>query len=302
MIGSNVPAIGGFHAGFLWGDKWECECIQIYVTLSRRWEVPELSQKEVAVFKTAWKDSSVKQVVAHVPFLVNLASPNKEIRRKSISRLITEISRAEKFGVPFLVLHPGSCGNLTKTEGIKRVTQALDIVFQTFDKPSVKVLLETMAGQGTMLGSSFEEIAEILEKAANSEFLGVCFDTGHVFMAGYDLRSYEGHESVLEKFDKVVSLKRIGCFHLNDSKTRLGSRSDRHACIGEGELGLQVFHALLRDKRFQDTPKILEIPERDKRSKDNVELLRKLSQISELLPKEKYTPTQLTLMEKKEVD
>ena len=296
MLGSNVPTIGGFHTGFSWGDKWECECIQIYITPSRRWDVPELSQKDTAVFKTAWENSSVKEVVAHVPFLVNLASPNKEIWQKSINRLVTEISRAEKFGVPFLVLHPGSYGSFTKREGIKRVTQALDIVFQNFDKPSVKVLLETMAGQGTMLGSSFEEIAEILEKVAKPEFLGVCFDTGHVFMAGYDLRSYEGYESVLREFDKVVSLKRIDCFHLNDSKTKLGSRSDRHACIGEGELGLQVFHALLRDKRFSDIPKILEIPERDKRSKDNLELLKRLSQISEPLPKEKYRPIQLTLV------
>ena len=296
MLGSNVPTIGGFHAGFSWGDKWGCECIQIYITLSRRWEVPELNQKEVTKFKTAWENSSVKQVVAHVPFLVNLASPNKEIWQRSIGRLITEISRAEKFGVPFLVLHPGSCGNLTKREGIKRVTQALDIVFQNRDKPSVKVLLEIMAGQGTMLGARFEEISEILEKTANSEFLGVCFDTGHVFMAGYDLRGYEGYENILREFDKVVSLKKIGCFHLNDSKTRLDSRSDRHACIGEGELGLQVFHALLRDQRFSKTPKILEIPERDKKSKDNLELLRKLSQISEPLPKEKYTPTQLNLI------
>lgn len=296
MIGSNVPTIGGFHTGFSWGDKWGCESIQIYITLSRRWEVPALTSEEITKFKTAWRSSSVRQVVAHVPYLVNLASPNEEIWQKSIDRLITEISRAEKFGVPFLVLHPGSYGNLTKDGGIRRVTQALGTVFQNFDKPSVKILLETMAGQGTMLGSIFEEIVEILEKTPHSESsLGVCFDTGHVFMAGHDLRGYEGYKAVLEEFDKIISLKKIGCFHLNDSKTRLGSRSDRHACIEEGELGLQVFHALLRDQRFSDTPKILEIPERDKRSKDNLELLRKLRQISEPLPKEKYTPTQLTL-------
>ncbi len=299
MIGSNVPTIGGFHTGFSWGDKWGCECIQIYITLSRRWEVPELSQKEITVFKTTWENSSVKQVVAHVPYLVNLASPNKEIWQKSLARLITEISRAEKFGVPLLVLHPGSYGNLTRKKGIKRVTEALDIVFQSFDKPLVKVLLETMAGQGTMLGSRFEEIAEILEKAANPKSLGVCFDTGHVFMAGYDLRSYEGYENVLREFGRIIPLEKIAAFHLNDSKTRLGSRSDRHACIGEGELGLQVFHALLRDQRFSKIPKILEIPERDKRSKDNLELLRKLSQISEPLAKERHTPTQLTLTEER---
>ena len=297
MLGYNVPAIGGFHAGFQWGDKWGCECIQIYVTLSRRWDVPELTQQEITKFKTAWKSSSVRQVIAHVPFLVNLASPNKEIWKKSIARLIAEISRAERFGVPFLVLHPGSYGTFTKKEGIVRVIEALDIVLQSFDRLSTKILLETMAGQGTMLGSTFEEMAEVLEKVANPEFLAVCFDTGHVFMGGYDIRGYKGCEKVLREFDEIISLKKIAAFHLNDSKTGLGSRNDRHACIGEGELGLQVFHALLRDQRFSNIPKILEIPERDERSKDNLELLMKLRDTPEPLPREKYTPTQLNLIE-----
>lgn len=276
MIGSNVPAIGGFHAGFQWGDKWGCECIQIYITLSRKWKVKELTKEEIIKFKTAWKNSSVKQVIAHVPFLVNLASPNKEKWRKSLDRLITEISRAERFGVSFLVLHPGSYGNSNKKEGIKQVICGLNFAFRKSKISSVKILLETMAGQGTMLGSNFEEIAEILEKVANSEFLGVCFDTAHVFMAGYDIRNYEGYEKVLKEFDKIVSIKKISAFHINDSKTKLGSRNDRHTSIGEGELNLKVFHALLQDPRFSEIPKILEIPERDIRSKENLDLLKKL--------------------------
>jgi len=297
MLGSNVPTIGGFHAGFKWGDEWRCECIQIYVTLSRKWHVPELTQEEIAKFKTAWKKSSIKGVVAHVPFLVNIASPNREIWEKSISRLITEISRVERLGVPYLVLHPGSYSNSTKKEGIERIAQALNVVLQRFNSQLTKILLETMAGQGTMIGSHFEEIAFILEKVQKPELLGVCLDTGHLFMAGYDIRGYKGWESVLNEFNKIIGVGKIGTIHLNDSKTSLGSKSDRHACINEGKLGLQVFHAILRDQRFSNIPKILEIPERDTRSKDNLELLRNLQNISNPFPEEKRDPTQLTLKE-----
>lgn len=297
MLGSNVPTIGGFHTGFQWGDEWGCECIQIYVTLSRRWDVPKLSQQEIDKFNKAWQESSVQQVVAHVPFLVNLASPDKEIRRKSIERLVVEGSRANKFRVPFLVLHPGSYGNSSRQDGTKRITEALDIVSQQIDNSSTKILLETMAGQGTMIGSSFEEITSILEKVERPEFFGVCFDTAHVFIAGYDIRGYEGYEKVLEKFDKIIGLDKIKVIHLNDSKTNLGSKNDRHACIGEAKMGLQVFHAILRDKRFHGIPKILEIPERDERSKDNLETLRKLQVICNPILGSKQTPTQLTFEE-----
>jgi len=296
MLGSNVPTIGGFHTGFKWGDKWGCEVIQIYITLSRRWNVSELTKEEISKFKMVWQESSVKEVVAHVPYLVNLASPDKELYQKSIERLLIEISRAIKFGVSLLVLHPGSYGNSKKEEGIKRVIEALNSVLQEIDFPG-KILLETMAGQGTTIGSRFEELALILEKVKKPESLGICLDTGHLFMAGYDIRGYEGYQKILDEFDRIIGIEKIKAIHLNDSKTGLGSRSDRHACIGEGKLGLQVFHVILRDEKFKGIPKILEIPERDTKSKDNLELLRNLQKRTDLLPKEKQDPIQLTLKE-----
>ncbi|MDI6815217.1 MAG: deoxyribonuclease IV [Dehalococcoidales bacterium] len=294
MLGSNVPTVGGFYTGFKWGDEWRCECIQIYIAPSRRWYVPNLSQEEIAKFKTAWQESSVKQVIAHVPYLVNLASPSQDLWSKSVNRLLTELSRAIKFGIPLLILHPGSHGASSRQEGIRKIIKALNIVSKEVDS-LVKILLETMAGQGTMIGSRFEEIAFILEKVQKPELLGVCLDTGHLFMAGYDIRGYKGWEAVLNEFNRIIGIEKIGAIHLNDSKTSLGSRSDRHACIGEGKLGLQVFHGILKDQKFSNTPKILEIPERDTRSKDNLVLLRNLQNISEPLPKEKREPTQLTL-------
>jgi deoxyribonuclease-4 len=294
MLGSNVPTIGGFHTGFKWGDKWGCEVIQIYITLSRRWNVPELTNEEISKFKMAWQESTVKEVVAHVPYLVNLASPDKELYRKSIKRLLTESSRATKFGVSLLVLHPGSYGKSKKEDGIKRIAEALESVVQEINSP-LMILLETMAGQGTTIGSRFEELALILEKVKRPESLGICLDTGHLFMAGYDIRGYEGYQKILNEFDRIIGIEKIKAIHLNDSKTGLESRSDRHACIGEGKLELQVFHAILRDERFKRIPKILEIPERDTRSQDNLKLLRNLQKRIDPLPDEKYEPTQLIL-------
>lgn len=278
MIGSNVPTKGGFSTGFQYGDLWGCECIQIYITPSRRWNVPELLQKDIVAFKHAWDKSSVMQVVAHVPFLVNLASPDKTIRKKSMKRLHIEVSRALKLGIPFLVLHPGSYSTSTKQKGMYRIIEALNEVTRECvkTKNEIKILLETMAGQGNMIGSSFEDIQYILHRVALPEFFGVCFDTAHVFIAGYDIRGYNGYNRILTIFDNVIGLDKIEVIHLNDSKTGLGSKNDRHACIGEGKLGLDFFHAIIRDKKFYNIPKILEIPKRDTKSEDNLTLLRKL--------------------------
>ena len=278
MLGSNVPTVGGLPKGFHWAKEWGCESIQIYVTLSRRWEVPELSEKEIIDFKSAWQNSPVKKVLAHVPYLVNLASPDKGLWQKSKARFTIELLRTQQFGVNFLVLHPGSYKNSNPKDGVKRIIEALNLVSSQTNDSTTKILLETMAGQGTSLGSNFEELAYMLDQVRYPKLFGICFDTAHVFISGYDIRGYKGYAKVLQEFDQIIGLDRIGAFHINDSKTKLGSRSDRHACIGEGELGLQVFHALVKDARFSKMPKILEIPECDQKSKDNLKLLRGLQE------------------------
>jgi len=276
MLGSNVSTIGGLPIGFQWADKWRCECIQIYITLSRRWEVPDLSREEISQFKSAWKKSLVKEVVAHLPYLANLASPDKNLYVKARERLIIELNRAKEFGISFLVMHPGSHRGSGETSGIQRIVDSLNIAIATTDNTSTKILLETMAGQGTELGYSFEQLAKILELARDQSRFGVCFDTCHVFAAGYDIGSYTEYEKVFEKFDKIIGLENLRVFHLNDSKGTLSSRIDRHASIGEGILGLKCFHAIVQDSRFVGIPKILEIPEREEKSQQNLDLLRKL--------------------------
>jgi len=178
-----------------------------------------------------------------------------------------------------LVLHPGSYVNPTKQEGIERIILALNKVLEKYNGKA-KILLETMAGQGTMIGSNFEELAYILNKINRPQLVGVCFDTGHIFMAGYDIRGNKGYKKVLSEFDKIIGLEKIRAIHLNDSKTDLGSRVDRHAFIDEGKIGLEMFQAIIKDKRFKNIPKILENPvalAKDTKTKDNLKLLRKFA-------------------------
>ncbi len=268
MLGATVPTTGGIEKAFYWGDKWNCQAVQFYITLSRKWQVDKIKEEKVSIFKDAWKESSVKEVIAHVPYLVNLVSENKEIRIKSIKRMVEEIERAKLLGVKYLVLHPGSA----KKEGVKLLKESFDRVFQKTNPKGVKILIETMAGQGNYLGSSFEEMGEILY-SLNNELFSVCFDTAHVFQSGYDIRDYD---ETFRKFEKNVPLKKIELFHLNDSRSLFGSNVDRHEHIGKGEIGLTFFKTLLNDKRFKDLPKIIETPEMGEESLNNLKVLRKL--------------------------
>ena len=301
MIGSNVPAHpgkGGLSALFAYAQKWGCECAQMYITLSRTWKTRELSHEETVSFRTAWKSSSVKQVIAHVPLIVNPAAPTDAIWQKSKIRLATELSIADQLGIQFLVMHPGYYGRLGKKAGIDRTVDALDEVFNSVDVSHVMILLETMAGQGTAIGSRFEELAEIIKRVEKSRLLGVCLDTCHVFAAGYDIRGYQGCENILKEFDAKVGKDKLKMLHVNDSKGNLGCRIDRHMGIGEGKVGLQVFHAIVKDKRFEDTPKVLELPSRDEEKiQQQLELLRRLQDTAERISEPKEVTVQSRLDE-----
>jgi len=277
VIGSNVPAIGGFATAFSTAAAWRCDCIQIYLTPSRRWTVPEWTRADANAFLSLWQNSPVVEVVAHVPFLVNLASPDEDTWRKSVDRLALEIRAATMARVRYLVLHPGSLRGTPRPAGILRIREGLRRAIADGAPRGITVLLETMAGQGTTIGSRFEDLAELLDNASISSHCGICLDTAHVFEAGYDIRGYKGVMAVLSDADSVVGLNRVGVIHLNDSATQLGSGVDRHARIGAGRIGLQAFHAILRDSRLCNIPKILEEPDRDEDSESDLALLRRLA-------------------------
>lgn len=279
MLGSNVPTVGGLIRAFDYADEWNCRCIQIYATPSRQWKCAPLSRDLPRAFRARWESSVVDEVVIHIPFLVNLASPDRSIRTKARERLQLEVERARQLGVKFLVLHPGSHGASTRAQGVEWTVQGIEPILGQLEQGACELLLENMAGQGTALGSRFAEIADLLDGLGSKGGVGVCFDTAHAFIAGYRLHGYEGYETVLREFDKVVGVDRIRAIHLNDSKVEMASRNDRHAAVGEGTMGLQVFHSFVREKKFQDVPKILEIPDRDGKSAAALRLLRKLARV-----------------------
>jgi deoxyribonuclease-4 len=197
-------------------------------------------------------------VFAHALYLINLATPDGTLWHKSLDALTDDLERCERLGLPGLVIHPGSHRGSGEEQGLTRISGALDQVHSRLPGYAVQVWLETTAGQGDHLGYTFGQLRAMIDGVAQPERLGVCFDTAHVFAAGYDLRDSSGYESTWSAFDDELGLDRLRAIHLNDSKRDLGSRVDRHEHIGKGLLGLEPFRLLVNDPRFRGVPMTLE--------------------------------------------
>jgi deoxyribonuclease-4 len=256
LIGAHVSIAGGIDKAFARGEKIGCTAIQIFTRNASRWQVAPLKAERIEAFRAAQAQSSIRYLVAHDSYLINLASPDESLRQKSISAFIDELERCQRLGIPDLVMHPGAHVGSGSDVGLQRVVESLaSILDQT--PAAVRILIENTAGQGSSLGASFEELATLLE-AFSSPRLAICFDTCHAFAAGYDLRGAEGYHRVMEEFDRLIGLDQLALFHLNDSKKPFASRVDRHEQVARGEIGAQGFAALLCDERFGGIAKIIE--------------------------------------------
>jgi deoxyribonuclease-4 len=256
------------------------EALQIFTANQRQWRPKELAAEDIEAFKARWRETPEIPVASHDSYLVNLASPEEETVEKSIAAFAAELERCAALTVPFVIMHPGSHLGKGIEAGLERFTVNLDRAIEAADTgDAVMVLLETTAGQGTNLGASFAELAAIIAASRHSALLGVCYDTCHTFAAGYDIRSPEMYEKTMTEFDRVLGLRRLKFFHLNDAIKGLGSRIDRHTHIGLGEIGDQGFRNLVKDPRFADHPMVLETPKSDDLHEDreNLERLRRLS-------------------------
>lgn len=250
---------GGTHKAFERGREIGCDALQIFVKNANRWSGRDLADDEIATFHRAHADSGWP-VVAHASYLINLASPDPEVAEKSLTALIDELERCDRLGVPGLVLHPGAHMREGVEAGLDRVAQQLDRLSAARPQLTARVLLENTAGQGSTLGRDFEELGGILARVDDPERLGVCFDSCHAFVAGYDLRDEDGYAATWEALDAAVGLARLAAVHLNDAKHPLGSRKDRHASILEGEIGRPFFTRIVHDPRFAALPMVLETP------------------------------------------
>jgi deoxyribonuclease-4 len=276
-----MSVAGGLHHAFEAGVRVGCDCLQIFVRNQRQWRAPPLTDEQVAAFEAAKRETGLDPVVAHASYLLNPASPDRAMRKKSIHGMIDELTRCEALGISALIFHPGSHVDDTMEAGIKRISRSLDEVHGQCPGYRTIILLETTAGQGTAIGHRFEQLAAILDRVREPDRLGVCLDTCHLFAAGYDFRTAAKYGAMIDELDSAIGLSHVRCIHVNDSKRGLGSRVDRHEHIGKGRIGKRGFAHFLNDERFASVPMILETPKgKDGRGTDldkvNLKRLRRL--------------------------
>ncbi len=278
LLGAHMSIAGGLHLAFRRIKKVQGEALQIFTRNQRQWRTPPLSREMVNLFRNHWEESGQMPVAAHDSYLINLAATDPVILEKSVTAFADELHRTDALGIPFLITHPGSHLGQGLEAGLDHFIRNLDRAIALSKTSTVSVLIETTAGQGTNLGSSFEEISYILSNSQYGDALGVCFDTSHTFAAGYDIRTQEAYAHTFASFDQIIGLDRLKFFHINDSKQPLGSRVDRHEHIGKGKIGLEGFRLLLNDGKFQRHPMVLETPKgKDlKEDKKNLKVLRSL--------------------------
>ena len=260
LIGAHMSVAGGLTLGIERALKLRTRALQIFTKNANQWNAKPLEETQCHGFRAAWEESGLFPVVAHGSYLINLASPDAFLRGRSIEGLADELRRAEALGVRYLVTHPGAHMGSGVAAGCDRVAESINRARRIALAPSVMLLLEAVAGQGTTLGRRFEELARIRDGTSRRDLVGVCFDTCHVHAAGYDLVSERGCAETFEEFDHVLGLETLRVFHVNDSKNERGSRVDRHEHLGRGRLGPEPFARILRDPRFRAVPKLLETP------------------------------------------
>jgi deoxyribonuclease-4 len=251
---------GGYYRAVEHAQRAGCDCVQLFTKNNNQWRARPITEEEIGRFRATLADLKVQHPIAHDSYLINLASPDKELWKKSVDAFIEEMRRAEMLGIPYVVTHPGAYTTSSEKAGIKRVIRALNEVHRQTRGIQAQCLLETTAGQGSCLGWRFEQLAAMLDGVRDPERLGVCFDTCHVFAAGYAMSTQQDYRRTMREFHRLIGVERIRAFHLNDSKARFGSRVDRHAHIGRGEMGLAPFGFLLADRRFRKVPMYLETP------------------------------------------
>ncbi|MFH1760590.1 MAG: deoxyribonuclease IV [bacterium] len=276
LLGAHVSAAGGVSNAIDNGEALKCAAIQIFTKNQRQWFAPELKPEESGLFRQKWSKSGIKSIVSHSSYLINLASPDDVLREKSIDSFIDEINRSDNLGLTGVVFHPGSHVGAGESKGLANVIKSINLIIEKTAESKSKIILETTSGQGSSLGYKFEHLRDIIAGIENKNRMGVCIDTCHIFCAGYDIRTGEEYEKTVKLLDSIITLKNIIAIHFNDSKNDFGSGKDRHECVGKGLIGKKAFELFMNDNRFEDIPKILEIPGGDKAFKKDLRILRGL--------------------------
>jgi deoxyribonuclease-4 len=260
LFGAHMSTAGGVHNALLTAGKYKCGTVQLFTKNNNQWMGKALTPEMAANFKRLTSELNLQKPTSHVSYLINMATSVEVLWQKSIDAMVDEMNRAEMLGIDYLVVHPGAHVGAGEEVGLAQVIKAVDEIHARCPEHRVQILLELTAGQGSCLGHRFEHLATILQGAKNSDRLGVCFDTCHVFAGGYSLAPEPIYTQTMAEFDRLIGLSKLKVFHFNDSKKPLGSRVDRHEHIGQGHLGLEPFRLLVNDPRFEQIPMILETP------------------------------------------
>jgi deoxyribonuclease-4 len=261
-FGFHISIAGGFSRIAERAEARGCETIQFFSRNPRGWKYSPLNKKEVEAFRSSIQSSHLSPVFLHMPYLPNIASSKSKFYKRSVHSIATDLKRAEHLGAHYLIIHIGHRLEASEDQAIEAVSQGIDQAFEKV-KNAVILLLENTAGQGTEIGYTFNQVKKIIDRVSDHERVGVCLDTAHSFEAGYDLSNKDGIERTLEAFDQTLGLKRLHLLHLNDSKTPLGSRRDRHWHIGEGQIGREGFRCLVNHPLLNHLPGIMETPRKD---------------------------------------
>lgn len=258
LIGGHISASGGVFLSPERASRFSFKTFQLFSKNQMQWKGKPLSQEDINNFRKEVTLRNMTGIMIHASYLLNMATPDSELRTKVLDAFRDEIKRADDLGISYLTFHPGSANGTTEKTALANVAQNLNELIR--EEQKCTILLETSAGQGKTVGHTFEQLAEIIDQVTIREKVGICFDTCHVFAAGYDIKSKNGYEETMDNFSSVIGLDRLKGFHLNDSKKGINSRVDRHEQIGDGMLGLDGISNFINDKKLRGKSMILETP------------------------------------------
>lgn len=260
LIGAHTSAAGGVSNALYEGAEIGATTIQLFTSNQKQWAGKPIGDEEVERWFAALEETGIKEVMSHDSYLINLGSFDEDVLKKSQKAFKEELERCHQLDITYLNFHPGAALKGDPDECIDQIAKSLIHMENLAERGKTRLLLEATAGQGSSIGWRFEQLAAIIDKVQGHVPIGVCIDTCHIFAAGYDIRTSEGWDHVLKEFDKVIGLKHLFAFHVNDSKKGLGTRVDRHADLGDGEIGIESFKVLINHQKTKKLPKYLETP------------------------------------------
>lgn len=280
LLGAHMSIAGGVSQALDRAASIGSNAVQVFTKNNRQWAGPPIDPKDVARWEATLPACGIEYAVSHASYLINLASPNPDIWERSVRAHADELHRAHAYGIPHVVLHPGSHTGSGEEAGLAQIVAALNRIHAETSRCSgTLTLLELMAGQGKCLGASFSQLRRVIDQVGDPDRVAVCADTCHAYAAGYDIGTEHGYEAFMTEIEREVGLDKVKCWHFNDSKGALGSRIDRHTHIGEGRIGLQGFGRILNDPRWYGVAILLETPKEEDLADD----VRNLARLCELV-------------------